>query len=106
VEGGLTAEANETFGKKEIRVLFLEDVPADADLVNHALEAGRLDFQMRRVDTRDEFLFELESNWFRLFLLRRKAGKSQLKVIIILPVFAVLKKLRRAGSARRNSESF
>jgi PAS domain S-box-containing protein len=48
--------------KKEIRILVLEDVPADVVLINHELRRGGLDFSAQRVETREEFLRELEKN--------------------------------------------
>ena len=48
--------------KKELRILVLEDVAADVVLMSHELRAGGLAFEARRVETRDEFLHELEEN--------------------------------------------
>src|SRR5438552_12008851 len=48
--------------KKELRILFLEDVPADAVMVNHALKRAGLSFSSKRVDSKAVFLRELEHN--------------------------------------------
>ena len=48
--------------KKEVRILFVEDVPADAVLVNHELRKGGLQFRTKRVDSKDAFIYELEHN--------------------------------------------
>jgi CheY-like chemotaxis protein len=45
----------------EVRIVFVEDVPAEAALVSQALQKGGLAFQMQRVETRDDFLRELAS---------------------------------------------
>ena len=45
---------------KEIRIIFVEDVPEDAEAVEHALHRGGLAFELCRVDTRDAFVRELE----------------------------------------------
>jgi PAS domain S-box-containing protein len=46
--------------KKELRILVLEDVAADVVLISHELRAGGLAFAAKRVETRDDFLRELE----------------------------------------------
>jgi CheY-like chemotaxis protein len=43
----------------EVRIVFVEDVPAEAALVVQALQRGGLAFQMQRVETREDFLREL-----------------------------------------------
>jgi PAS domain S-box-containing protein len=48
--------------KKDIRILYVEDVPADAVLVNHELRKAGLSFRMKRVDSKDAFVRELEKN--------------------------------------------
>ena len=48
--------------KKEIRILYVEDVPADVVIVNHELRKAGLAFCSRRVDTKDAFLSELRTN--------------------------------------------
>src|SRR6266404_7927838 len=50
------------FVKHEIRILILEDVPADVVMINHELRNAHLNFRCKRVDTRNEFLNELEHN--------------------------------------------
>jgi PAS domain S-box-containing protein len=44
-----------------LRILILEDVPMDAELVEYELERARIPFTARRVDTREAFLRELEA---------------------------------------------
>src|SRR5215217_8764952 len=44
-----------------LRILILEDVPMDAELVEYELERARIPFVSRRVDNRSGFLQELES---------------------------------------------
>jgi PAS domain S-box-containing protein len=44
-----------------LRILIVEDVPMDAELVEYELERARIAFAARRVDTREGFLRELES---------------------------------------------
>ncbi len=46
--------------KKDIRILMLEDDAADAELTKFALRKGGLNFSLSRVETRDEYLKELE----------------------------------------------
>jgi PAS domain S-box-containing protein len=46
--------------KKELRILVLEDVAADAVLMSRELQSGGLAFAAKRVETREEFLRELE----------------------------------------------
>jgi PAS domain S-box-containing protein len=48
--------------KKELRILVLEDVAADVVLMSHELRSGGLAFETKRVQTRDEFMHELEHN--------------------------------------------
>lgn len=48
--------------EKEIRILFVEDVPAEADLVNRALEKSGMKFRLQRTDTQQDFLKQLEQN--------------------------------------------
>ena len=44
-----------------LRILILEDMPMDAELVEYELERARMPFLSRRVDSRDAFLEELET---------------------------------------------
>jgi PAS domain S-box-containing protein len=46
--------------KKELRILVIEDVAADVVLLNRELQAGGLTFHAKRVDTREDFLREVE----------------------------------------------
>ena len=39
-----------------LRILILEDVPMDAELVEYELERAQVPFVSRRVDTRNHFL--------------------------------------------------
>jgi PAS domain S-box-containing protein len=43
-----------------LRILILEDVPMDAELVEYELERARIPFAARRVDSREDFLRELD----------------------------------------------
>src|SRR5690242_6881920 len=46
--------------KNKIRILLIEDVAADAELIKHELHKAGLAFHCQRVDTRADFLHELE----------------------------------------------
>jgi len=46
--------------KNNLSILLLEDVVADAVLINHELEKGGLPASARRVETREQFLSELD----------------------------------------------
>jgi two-component system, NarL family, sensor histidine kinase UhpB len=48
--------------KKEIRILMLEDNVADAELVKFALRDGGLNFTVKRVDSKAQYLKELEES--------------------------------------------
>lgn len=48
--------------KHEIQVLILEDVASDVVMINHELRQAGLHFRSHRVDTKSEFLFQLEHN--------------------------------------------
>jgi signal transduction histidine kinase len=48
--------------KKEIRILLLEDNLADAELVKYALREGGLNFAMTRVDSKAQYLKEVDDN--------------------------------------------
>jgi DNA-binding NtrC family response regulator len=47
---------------KEISIIFVEDVPADAALVEQTLHQHGLEVQLRRVETKPEFLAALETH--------------------------------------------
>ncbi len=47
---------------KELRILVLEDVPADVMLIDHELRQAGIPFQVKRVETREAFTRELETN--------------------------------------------
>lgn len=40
---------------KEFRILILEDVVADAELIEHELRKAAIEFVSKRVDTREAF---------------------------------------------------
>ena len=44
---------------KEIRILFLEDVTTDVVMINRALRKAGMEFQSKRVDTKEAFISEL-----------------------------------------------
>ncbi|HSY19018.1 MAG TPA: response regulator [Candidatus Acidoferrales bacterium] len=46
---------------KEIKILFVEDAPADAMAVEHALSGRGLDVRLQRVDSKEAFVRELEA---------------------------------------------
>jgi signal transduction histidine kinase len=46
--------------KKAIHILYVEDIPADAVLVNHELRKAGLRFHTKRVDSKDVFTRELD----------------------------------------------
>ncbi|MDR3458104.1 MAG: response regulator [Verrucomicrobiae bacterium] len=48
--------------EKEIRIIFVEDVPADAEAVEHALRKHGLAIQLQRVDSKELFIQELQSS--------------------------------------------
>src|SRR5437016_13502758 len=48
--------------KNELRILVLEDVAADVVLIDHELRNAGLAFNAKRVETRDEFVRELEQH--------------------------------------------
>lgn len=45
---------------KEYKILILEDIPADAELMEHELRKAELIFSSKRVDNRDSFIKELD----------------------------------------------
>jgi len=47
---------------KELRILVLEDVPADVTLIDHELRQAGIPFEVNRVETREQFTRELEHN--------------------------------------------
>jgi DNA-binding NtrC family response regulator len=51
---------NSEIEKREIRILMLEDVPADAELTERELRKERLAFLSKRVETREDFLKEIK----------------------------------------------
>jgi len=53
---------------KELRILIVEDVPQDADAIQRELHAEALRFKAKRIETRAEFLSELDRGWADLIL--------------------------------------
>jgi CheY-like chemotaxis protein len=47
--------------KPELQILVIEDVLTDAVLINHELRKGGLNFRIQRVETKEEFLNEMEN---------------------------------------------
>ena len=47
--------------EKEIRIIFVEDVPADAIAVERALRTRGMAVQLERVDSKEAFIYQLES---------------------------------------------
>jgi len=50
----------QAFMEKELRILMLEDTPSDAELIEHELRGAGIVFTSKRVDTRADFVRELE----------------------------------------------
>lgn len=75
--------------KTRLRILLLEDDPADADLIRDLLEADYFILEVTRVQTRDEFVTGLENDGIDLILADYK-----------LPSFDGISALRLALSAR------
>lgn len=48
--------------KEQIKVLILEDNPSDALLVDHTLKDAKVSFTIKRVETKKDFLYELQNN--------------------------------------------
>jgi CheY-like chemotaxis protein len=59
-DAGRKTQKLENVMKNEIRIIYLEDNPADAELFDWELRRNGLNFHSRRVDTREAFLRELE----------------------------------------------
>src|SRR6185295_7714687 len=55
--------------KTDIRILMVEDSTADACLMDRELRKGGLSFETRRIETKEEFLCELNQNRPDLILL-------------------------------------
>ena len=51
-----------------LKILHLEDNPADAELIHAALESGGVVVEARRVETREEFLAALAEGSFDIIL--------------------------------------
>ncbi len=47
-------------GERPIRILFLEDLPADCEIARHEIEKANIDFNYRLVEREDEFRKELK----------------------------------------------
>ncbi len=48
---------------KEVRILLLEDIPNDADLIKREIERAGLAVEIRRVNTAHDFLYSLTESW-------------------------------------------
>ncbi|MGH7807891.1 MAG: response regulator, partial [Thermodesulfobacteriota bacterium] len=46
--------------QRELRILIVEDVPSDLELVERELRKAKLAFRTKQVDTREAFLKELK----------------------------------------------
>jgi signal transduction histidine kinase len=57
--GRRTAHRAAHGAKDEIRILLLEDIPSDGELVRHALRVAGISFVLERVETRSEFIAEI-----------------------------------------------
>ncbi len=55
-------DARGTRVKKEIRILYIEDTPADVALLNYELQKGGLSFRTQHVDSKEVYLRELQTN--------------------------------------------
>src|SRR6478736_9373946 len=62
VTGTLDEKTQPSLVKKHVRILYVEDVPADVVMVNHALRQGGMAFRSKRVETKEDFLRELEQD--------------------------------------------
>ena len=49
-----------SFLKTELHILYLEDVPADVEMINRELKKSGLEVRAKRVETKKEFEFELD----------------------------------------------
>jgi CheY-like chemotaxis protein len=54
--------------KAPLRILYLEDDPRDAELVQGTLEAGGIDCEFTRVETQAELVVALQQGGFDLVL--------------------------------------
>src|SRR5580700_12347879 len=54
--------------KAPLRILYIEDDPRDAELVQDTLEAGGIDFDCTRVETQTELVAALQQGGFDLVL--------------------------------------
>ena len=92
--------------KAPLRILYLEDDPRDAELVQGTLEAGGIDCDLTRVETQAELVFSLQQGGFDLVLadytLPSFDGLSALKIAQQgwpqLPFIFVSGNARRRGS--------
>jgi len=53
---------------KELKILIIEDVPKDAEAIHRELHAEAIRFKSKRLETRAEFLAELDRDWADLIL--------------------------------------
>lgn len=56
-----TAQTDDSVSQ-DVHIVFVEDVPAEAALVEQALQRGGLAFQMQRVETQEDFIRILSMN--------------------------------------------
>jgi len=57
----LSARATEIMNKSDLRLLLVEDVPADAELIQYELRRANISFEAKCVASRRAFLNELRS---------------------------------------------
>src|SRR5262249_17052844 len=60
--GSLGSPGSSPAMQTEVRILYLEDKPADAVLVNHELRRAGFAFRAKRVEDKESFLRELHEN--------------------------------------------
>src|SRR5258708_38429079 len=47
---------------EELRIMIVEDEPADVVLIHHELRRGKVAFRCKRVETQEDFVHQLEKN--------------------------------------------
>jgi two-component system sensor histidine kinase UhpB len=62
------SEQDEPNLRDRLDILLLEDMESDAELLEYELRKAKIDFTLRRVDTRDGFLHELQQRFPALIL--------------------------------------
>ncbi len=84
---------------KRLRILYLEDNPADAELVQLALAKGGLECETTVVDSGSEYIAAIDTNNFDLILSDSSipgfSGEAALttakKSVLIYPLFSFLR---------------